>query len=149
MDILCYSVDISVADPDFQIRGARSFRPCDSGGGSKKNFRPFGAQFGLKIRGGGGALLGQKFRGPPPPPPPGACLRFATAFNPIYQTNVCKTLKCFFCDKAILNDSQRDPSQLGPHFAYGSSWENARSHSRWRWSSRWVTVWITIWSYVY
>ena len=33
MDILCYSVDISVADPDFQIRGARSFRPCDSGGG--------------------------------------------------------------------------------------------------------------------
>ena len=58
MDILCYSVDISVADPDFQIRGARSFRPCDSGGGgggkggaSKKNFRPFG---------------------PPPPPPPQA-----------------------------------------------------------------------------
>ena len=110
MDILCYSVDISVADPDFQIRGARSFRPCDSGGGgaSKKNFRPFGAQFALKIRGR-------------PPPPPGTCLRFATAFNPIYQTNVCKTLKCFFCDKAILNDSQRDPSQLGPHFAYGSS----------------------------
>ena len=113
MDILCYSVDISVADPDFQIRGARSFRPCDSGGGGggrgrsqKKIFRPFGTQFGLKIRG----------RAPPGPFP-----RFATAFNPIYQTNVCKTLKCFFNDKAILNDSQRDPSQLGPHSAYGSS----------------------------
>ena len=56
MDILCYSVDISVADPDFQIRGARSFRPCDSGGGGvarggpqKKIFDP---------------------SGPPPPPPP-------------------------------------------------------------------------------
>ena len=50
MDILCFSVDISVADPDFQIRGARSFRPCDSGGG------------------GGGASVGTKNRGAPPPP---------------------------------------------------------------------------------
>ena len=112
MDILCYSVDISVADPNFQIRGALSFRGGGGGGGGaggglkKKIFRPFGAQFGLKIRG----------RAPAGPFP-----RFATAFNPIYQTNVCKTLKCFFNDKAILNDSQRDPSQLGPHRAYGSS----------------------------
>ena len=110
MDILCYSVDISVADPDFQIRGARSFRPCDSGGGGglKKKFSALRGSVCAKNTGA-------------PPPPQGACLRFATAFNPIYQTNVCKTLKCFFCDKAILNDSQRDPSQLGPHFAYGSS----------------------------
>ena len=40
-------------DPDLEIRGARSSRPLDNGGGGgslpKKFFRPFGSQFGLKI----------------------------------------------------------------------------------------------------
>ena len=57
MDILCYSVDISVADPDFQIREARSFRPCDSGGGHKKKFWALRGSFCSKNKGG-----------PPPPP---------------------------------------------------------------------------------
>ena len=44
----------TVADPDLQIsRGARSSRPWDKGGGGlqKDFFRPFGPQFGLKIKG--------------------------------------------------------------------------------------------------
>ena len=42
------------ADPDFQIRR----RGVGVGVGSKKKrlFRPFGPQFGLKIRGGGWAI---------------------------------------------------------------------------------------------
>ena len=47
-----------MADPDLQIRGARSSRPSDKGEwgeGGLKNvfFRPFGPQFGLKVRRGG------------------------------------------------------------------------------------------------
>ena len=42
----------AVADPDVQIRGARSSRPWDKWEGGLKNiFRAFGPQFGLKIRG--------------------------------------------------------------------------------------------------
>ena len=47
----------SVPELDLEIRGARSSRPLDKGGGGrspKENFRPFGPQFGLKMRGGGG-----------------------------------------------------------------------------------------------
>ena len=56
---------LSMADPDLQIRG-RPAHPdpeiTGEGRGIKKNFfRPFGPQFGLKIRGGGGP-------GPPRPP---------------------------------------------------------------------------------
>ena len=50
----------AVADPDLQIRGPWSSRPWDKGAGggvSKKNFRPFGPQFGLNIGGGGGGGL--------------------------------------------------------------------------------------------
>ena len=58
-------------DPDLQIRGGVgwgggggwSSRPLDKGGGAglqKKFFRPFGSQFGLKIRG---------WPSPPDPPP--------------------------------------------------------------------------------
>ena len=43
-------------DPHLEIRGARSSRPLDKGGGEgglqKKKFRSFGPQFGLKIKGG-------------------------------------------------------------------------------------------------
>ena len=43
-------------DPDLEIRGGgggRSSRPLGKGGGAlQKFFRPFGPQFGLKIRGG-------------------------------------------------------------------------------------------------
>ena len=55
-----YMYPWAVPDPDRKIRGgrgARSSRPFDKGGGaaSKKDFfRPFGLQFGLKIRGGAG-----------------------------------------------------------------------------------------------
>lgn len=134
-DILCHSVYISVADPDLQIRwgggGVESLRPWDKGeGGLKIFFTAFRGSVWSKKRGS-----------------VGTCPGCATTSNPLYRTNVRKTLKCFFCDQAILDDSQGDPSQLGPHSAYGSSWENTRSHSRWRWSSRWATVWITIWSY--
>ena len=47
----------AVPDPDLEIRrGRRSSRPLDKGGSGlpKKFFGPFGPQFGLKIRGGGG-----------------------------------------------------------------------------------------------
>ena len=58
----------TVADPDLQIRGARSSRPWDKGCGLQKDFfRPFGPQFGLKIRGG--------------PSPPGTSPRSATAIE--------------------------------------------------------------------
>ena len=42
-----------MADPDIQIRGAGHPDPeiTGGGGGLKKVFRPFGPQFGLKIRG--------------------------------------------------------------------------------------------------
>ena len=60
----------------------------------------------LQIRGGGGG---------------GPCPGSATTSNPLCRTKVRQTLKCFFCDKAILDDSQRDLSQLGSHSAYGSS----------------------------
>ena len=55
---------LSMADPDLQIR-ERPAHPdpeiTGEGRGIKKNFfRPFGPQFGLKIRGGAG---------PPRPPP--------------------------------------------------------------------------------
>ena len=51
-----------MADPDLQIRGARSSRPLDKEGGGPKNFfRPFGHQFGVEIRGAG-----------PPGPSPGS-----------------------------------------------------------------------------
>ena len=46
----------TVAVPDLQIRGGgQSSRPWDKGGGGlqKDFFRPFGPQFGLKIRGAG------------------------------------------------------------------------------------------------
>ena len=53
----------TVPDPDLEIRGrggggGRSSRPGDKGAGavSKNLFGPFGPQFGLKIRGGGGPL---------------------------------------------------------------------------------------------
>ena len=106
-DILCHSVYISVCGS----------RPTDKGGVTETlrqegravpNFflRPFGAQFGVKIRGGGRA---------------GPCPGSATTSNSLCRTKVRHTLKCFFCDKAILYDSQRDLSQLGPHSAYGSS----------------------------
>ena len=47
---------LSVPDPDLGIRGGGggwSSRPLDEGGGGlqKQFFRPFGPQFGLKIRG--------------------------------------------------------------------------------------------------
>ena len=56
--LCCYTVP----DPDLELRGAgrggaRSSRPLDKGEMgpvSKKFFRPFGPQFGLKIRGGPG-----------------------------------------------------------------------------------------------
>ena len=45
-------------DPDLEIRGGGGggggvFRPFEKGGGrgAKKNFGPFGPQFGLKIKG--------------------------------------------------------------------------------------------------
>ena len=71
----------SVADPDLQIRG-RGGHPDQRGRGErgrskKKNlFRPFGPQFGLKIRGAGG----------PPGTSPGSaighCRREDKAFFP-------------------------------------------------------------------
>ena len=57
---------LAVPSPDLEIRegGGRSSRPLDKGGGEpslpKKFCRPFGPQFGLKIRGEG--------RGPRAPP---------------------------------------------------------------------------------
>ena len=53
-------ISCSLADPDLQIRvGGSHLDPEIRGGGGrrlKKNFfRPFGPQFGLKIRGGGGS----------------------------------------------------------------------------------------------
>ena len=45
---------ITVADPELQIRGGGGHPDPGIGGGgavSKKNFRPFGPQFGLKIKG--------------------------------------------------------------------------------------------------
>ena len=72
----------SVADPDLQIRG-RGGHPDQRGRGErgrskKKNlFRPFGPQFGLKIRGAGG----------PPGTSPGSaighCRREDLAFFPL------------------------------------------------------------------
>ena len=46
-------INSAVPDPDFEIKGAWSSRPLDSGGerSPKKFFRLFGPQFGLKIRG--------------------------------------------------------------------------------------------------
>ena len=134
---------ISVADPNVQIwrggeGGGHSDPEIRGRAVSKIFFTAFrGSVWSKNKRGGGGGAAGRA----------GPCPGSATTSNPLYRTNVRKTLKCFFCDKAILDDSQRDLSQLGPHSAYGSSWENTRSHSRWRWSSRWATVWITIWSY--
>ena len=95
---------ISVADPNVQIRreggggegGGHSDPEIRGRAVSKIFLRPFGAQFGLKIRGAGGRA--------------GPCPGSATTSNPLYRTNVRKTLKCFFCDKAILDDSQRDLS---------------------------------------
>ena len=56
----------AVADPDLQIRGPRSSRPRHKGWGggavSKKNYRLFWPQFGLKIR-------GRAPRAPPLDPP--------------------------------------------------------------------------------
>ena len=52
----------AVADPDLQIR-----RGGGEGAVSKKNFPPFGPQFGLKIRGAGG---------PPDPFPGSATVRY-------------------------------------------------------------------------
>ena len=52
----------ALPDPDLEIRWGRSSRPLDKGGRSPKNFfSPFGTQFGLKIKGGGGGGL----RAPP------------------------------------------------------------------------------------
>ena len=70
----------SVADPDLQIRG-RGGHPdpeIKGGGWSQKNlFRPFGPQFGLKIRGAAG----------PPGTSPGSaighCRREDLAFFPL------------------------------------------------------------------
>ena len=65
-----------------------------------------------KNKGGGGWGVGGAG------PYPGS----ATTSNPLYRTNVREILKCFFFyDKAILDGSQRDLSQLGPHSAYGSA----------------------------
>ena len=52
-----------MAEPDLQIRGARSSRPSDKGewGGGRSQkcfFRPFGPQSGLKHKGGGGGSPG-------------------------------------------------------------------------------------------
>ena len=42
-----------MADPDLQIRGEGGGPPDPDPGLQKVCFRPFGPQFGLKIRGGG------------------------------------------------------------------------------------------------
>ena len=49
----------TVPDPDLEIRGPRSSRSLDKGGGwsPKKCSRPLGRRFGLKI-GGTGSLTG-------------------------------------------------------------------------------------------
>ena len=97
-----------MADPDLQIRGGGGGGHSDpeirGEGGLKIFFTAFRGSVWSKKRGGAG-------------PCPGC----ATTSNPLYRTNVRKTLKCFFSDKAILDDSQRDLSQLGSHSAYGSS----------------------------
>ena len=74
--LICLCDTIPMPDPDLKIRGGRgawSSRPFDKRGGaaSKKNFfRPFGLQFGLKIRGGC--------------PPPGPSLGSATVPEKYY-----------------------------------------------------------------
>ena len=58
----------SVTDPDLQVRRGQSSRPRDKEGGSglqNNFFHPFGPQFGLKIRGGGG----KPSQAPPLDPP--------------------------------------------------------------------------------
>ena len=64
-----YQCEHTVADPDLQIEegggGSWSSRPGENGGAVSKNFfRPFGPQFGLKIR----EMLGPP-RAPPLDPP--------------------------------------------------------------------------------
>ena len=75
----------AAADTDLQIRGARSSRTWDKGGGGwfeKKYFRPLGPQFRLKIRGGGGASPGY------------ATAKFSREKGP--SDHAC-TLQCFGC----------------------------------------------------
>ena len=44
---MCSSKYTTVVDPDFQIKGGRSSRPWDGGGGLNNFFWPFEPQFGL------------------------------------------------------------------------------------------------------
>ena len=60
-----FQCQFSMADPDLQIRGQGGGPPDPDPGLQKVFFRPFGPQFGLKIRGGGGRAP----RAPPLDPP--------------------------------------------------------------------------------
>ena len=85
-------------DTDLEIRGTRSSRPLDKGGGggvSKKIFRPFGPQFGLKISGA------QAPRVPPKDPP---LLHFTWSFDPLEMQ--CK-------GSTLISQLFEDPS-IGP-----------------------------------
>ena len=59
-----FQCQFSMADPDLQIRGQGGGPPDPDPGLQKVFFRPFGPQFGLKIRGGARAP-----RAPPLDPP--------------------------------------------------------------------------------
>ena len=64
-------------DTDLEIRGTRSSRPLDKGGGgggAKKIFRPVGPQFGLKISG---------TQAPPVPPMDPSLFHFSWSFEPL------------------------------------------------------------------
>ena len=97
-----------------------------SGGSRPTDKRGGGGHSDPEIRGGGGLkIFFTAFRGSvwsKKRGSAGPCPGCATTSNSLYRTNVRERLKCFFFyDKAILDGSQRDPSQLGPHSAYGSS----------------------------
>ena len=73
----CFGKFVSVADPDLQIRGVPGNPDPDirrGGRSPKKISRPFGPQFGLKIREGPG----------PPGPSPGSATLYNKWYWPIY-----------------------------------------------------------------
>ena len=88
-----------MANPDLKIRGGGGARPLDKGGWPQKTFiQPFGPQFGLKMRGGGGGVGG---RVPPQDPPLRLQVKLFREKNVFSQTHLIGVVRAGYKSKQL------------------------------------------------